>query len=209
MFEKIVEDKENRKEFLEKVLAKVKDNIGDDIPEIAKELREIAPFFTEDKYFVKDVNHNFKRLKQAFKDEEFERALTYVRARKVRNHVMRRAEEALGYREIANNKFNTYQIVAKRIEPVIKKDILIEKTNFTNTLFALTTDDGFKEIDNFYYKEIVNKGKEIITQINENGYYDPSLCEVELEHIDEETKKTILLPIRLTCEKNIPRRKRY
>lgn len=202
MFEKILKDKEDKIAFLNAVITKVLTNEGEDIPELKQELIEIKPYFEENKFFIKDVNRNFKRLKKVFTDEkEYERALAFVRARKVRNHVICRAEEALGYREIASDNFENYQLVAKRVEVVIRKEILIEKINFKNTLLTLTTNEGFKKVDNYYYTEIIKAGLEIIGTLKKKGIYNPEDCEVQLEYIEEETNEVILLPLRITCEK--------
>lgn len=202
MFEEILKNQEFKIEFLKRVITKVQTNEGDDIPEISKELAEIVPFFAEDDYFIKEVNRNFRKLKQVFKDDEYNRAIAYVRARKVRNHVTKRAEEALGYREIANGKFDVFHIVAKRIEPAIRKDVLIEKTNYSSSVFTLTDSNGFKELDNYYHKAIIDVGKSIVDEINSQGYYNPDLTEIVLEWQDPEDKSYVIkMPLRLTCEK--------
>lgn len=202
MFEEILKKKEDKIAFLNAVITKVLTNEGEDILELQEELIEIKPYFEENKFFIKEVNRNFKRLKKVFTDEkEYERALAFVRARKVRNHIIRRAEEALGYREIASDNFENYQLVVKRVETVIRKEMLIEKINFKNTLFTLTTSEGFKDVDNHYYTEIIKYGNKVIDSLKKKGVYNPEDCEIQLEYEDEETKEVILLPLRITCEK--------
>lgn len=209
MFEAILKDKEDKVAFLNAVIKKAQTNEGAVVPELEKEFKEIQPFFTDDKDFVSEVNNNYRRLKKAFSGDELEKALDFVRARKVRNHVTKRAEEALGYRAIASGKFDEYQIVAKRVEVAIRKDALIEKTNFKNTLFTLTSENGFKDVENPYYGQIITAGRKIVEDITKKGVYDPIDCEFELSWFPEnDPDDTLYLPLRLTCEKRERRRKR-
>lgn len=191
----------NKIEELNKLLLFVRKNEGSVIKEAEdlKEIEELVPFFAEEEYFVKAINANIKNLK-VFSESDFQRARNYLRAKKVRNYLIQRIEEAIGLREIADNKFDNYKIVANRIKVDVKMSEgiganLIEKVDYKDIIFTLTSKNGIKKANHQAFQGMIDVLNNILADIKTKGYYDTSIAEAEYRADD------YILPFKITCDK--------
>lgn len=195
MIEKLLKTVDQRDAYLAEALKVIKFNEGE-TPVGLEEARDIIqPFFNEDKFFVESVKRNIKKLRSKFQEDDLERALAWVQAKKTRNHLIQRIEEAKGFREIAEENYDNYHIISYRKINVIRADNIISKTDFSNFFISLTSSEGFKQLNNKFKEDIKERAMSIIHDIKKKGYYDTDKLNMQL--VDEETNNT--LDLRLAC----------
>lgn len=198
MIETILRKVENKDEFLKQSLVKITTNEGEAPAELKEVVNTIQPFFVENKFFVESLKRNKRNLKAKFSGEELERVLNWIQANKTRKHMIQRIKEAIGFREIAAEKYNNYKIIVYRKSEVLRGESIIRKIDYSTPFMYLSDKDGWKKMGTKIKEELKETARNLIEKIRITGTYEEADLDITIK--DEESNLSIYL--RLVCNKN-------